>query len=162
MSVMSAVVGFNGGFPSPDTQNPIGSVLVKDRQTPLAVPQHPAPAPAASAFAEATGAVRSASHRHHTRRTQRPVAHANPNVQSNSVTPQQAKQPTTPVADPVPVVKDVTKAVPTVPSVPTPATLLSGLTPGPGQAQSPVAQIPAALTGVTNVVTNTVDSLLGR
>jgi hypothetical protein len=161
MSVMSAVVGFNGGFPSPDTQNPIGSVLVKERQTSLPVAQHPAVAPG-TGFAEATGRVRSASREHHRRGTHAPVAHATPNVQPNSVTPQQATQPATPVSDPAPVVRDVTKALPTAPSVPAPASLLSGLAPGSGQAQSPVAQLPAVMTGVTDAVTNTVDKLLGH
>lgn len=161
MSVMSAVVGFNGGFPSPDTQNPIGSVLVKEPQASLPLAQHPTPA-RSTGFAEATGRVRSASRKPHARRTHAPMARANPNGQPNSVTPQHVQQPTSPVADPVPVVKDVTNAVPTLPSVPTPAALLSGLAPGSGQAQSPVAQIPTVLTGVTNGVTKTVDKLLGR
>ena len=59
-------------------------------------------------------------------------------------------------------VKDVTKVVPKVPKIPSPTGLLPALGLGsPDQAQAPVAQLPAVLTGVTNTVTNTVDKLLG-
>jgi hypothetical protein len=164
MSVMSAIVGFKG-FPSQDLQNPIGSVLVQERQAPLAVAKHPAPVSVASAHAATadSGHVRSAARTHHGH-TSVPVAHSNPVGQSGS-TAADPQRSTTPVRAPdaTRVVKDVTKVVPEVPSVPAPTGLLPALGLGsPDQGQAPVVQLPAMPTGVTNTVTNTVDKLLGH
>lgn len=168
MSVMSAIVGFKG-FPSQDLQNPIGSVLVQERQAPLPLPRHPAPIGVASAHAVAasasSGHVRSAARSHHGR-VSTPVAHVNPVGQSGS-TSADPQRSTTPVRtpDPASAVKDVTKVVPRAPTVPSPTGLLPALglgSPDQGQGQAPAVPLPAVLTGVTTTVTNTVDKLLGR
>src|SRR4051812_11535464 len=94
MSVMSAVVAFNG-FPSQDIQDPIGSVPVLERQAPLAVEKHSAK-PAASHVVNSSAAISRHSRRHHDGRAgsaKAPVAHANPLVHRESATPQQGTQP---------------------------------------------------------------------
>ena len=170
MSVMSAIVGFKG-FPSQDLQNPIGSVLVQERQAPLPVPKHPTPVSVASAHAaaaRASGHVRSAARSLHGR-ARAPLAHANPVGRSGSTAadPQRSTTPAAPVKTPDAgtVVKNVTKVVPRAPSVPAPSGLLPALglgSPDQGQGQAPAVQLPAVLTGVTTTVTNTVDKLLGH
>lgn len=165
MSVMSAIVAFNG-FPGQSIQDPIGSVQVQERQAPLSIEKHPAAAkPTAARHAHASSARHAGRHGRATHATA-PVAHANPVVHRQSNGQQkQAQQPSSgsspvSVPDTSSVTKGVTDAVPTPPSVPPAASPLPSYPVTlPGSDQK---QLPLSLPVDTSGVTNTVNAVLGQ
>jgi hypothetical protein len=163
MSVMSAVVAFNG-FPGQSIQDPIGSVPVLDRQAPLAAEKHPANAAPAQALRSGALSARHTSRRHdHVGSAKAPVAHANPLVHRQNAThkvPQQPASSSTPavtVPDTSSVTGGVTDRVPAAPSVPPPDTLLQ-----PSPVTLPGGKtLPADLPVNTSAVSGAADGLLG-
>jgi hypothetical protein len=157
LAVMSAFVAFNG-FPGQDVQDPIGTLLLQQRQTPVDVPAKPVHVGVLAATRNRVGGAR---HQATTVRTSRgpradtgPVAHRLPSQVPGStqspapaasqdsgtlpVTTSPVSTPTTPsVPDPsLPQVPGVT-----LPSLPSP--------PPPGS-----SQLPVDTSGITGVLGN--------
>jgi hypothetical protein len=164
MSVMSAVVAFNG-FPGQGIEGPIGSVQVQERQAPLAVETHPVSSKSAAArHASAASARHARRHSRGTHGAKAPIAHANPvsHGQSGAQQKTQQQKPSSSTSTPVSVpdtssvTKTVSNAAPSTPSVPATPSLPSYpvTLPGADQKQLPIS-LPVDTSGVTNVL-NTV------
>jgi len=157
LAVMSAFVAFNG-FPGQDVQDPIGTLLLQQRQTPVDVPAKPVHVGVLAATRNHVGGAR---HRATTVRTSRgpqagtgPVAHRLPSqVPGSTQSPAPAASQdsgtlpvtTSPVSTPAtPSVPDPSlPQVPgvTLPSLPSP--------PAPGS-----TQLPVDTSGVTGILGN--------
>ena len=153
LSVMSAFVAFNG-FPGQDVEDPIGSLLLQERQATVTVPAHPVKAHVL-ASKRATAA---AGHRAAARRLPSPIAGTNP-VRQRAGLGQPGRTPSSgpqPAGAPTPA-SSITPALPGgtgTPSLPD-TTLPSGpsvtvpqVSPPPPQS----TQLPVDTSGVTGIL----------
>jgi hypothetical protein len=149
--VMSAYVAFNG-FPGQDVQDPIGSVLLQERQASVEVPKVSIDAPTHAVTQ--TSVVRG----HHHTAAQRgggPVATTNVPLKNRVSTqaPAQTQAPATSTGTAHSTTPQL-PATPETPSVSLPEVELPGV-------QTPTqVQLPVDTDGVTDGVSNTVNNLL--
>jgi hypothetical protein len=155
LSVMSAFVAFNG-FPGQDVQDPIGTLLVQERQAPVAVPAHPAKV---SVLAARRDAAPGTTHRRaRTKASGGPLAHANPVKHRTSVPAPSASQPSAPAPQQQTSLTPQTGNVPpSLPDTGTPSLPSTGLplpdvtipvvTPPPSN-----TQVPVDTSGVTGIL----------
>jgi len=159
LAVMSAFVAFNG-FPGQDVQDPIGTLLLQQRQTPVDVPAKPVHVGVLSATRNAVGARQRAT----TVRTSRgpradtgPVAHRLPSQvpgSTQSPAPAASQDSGTLPATTSPV------STPTAPSVPDPSlpqvpgVTLPSLPPPPSPPPPGGSQLPVDTSGITGILGN--------
>ncbi|HEY2601716.1 MAG TPA: hypothetical protein VGI67_09180 [Thermoleophilaceae bacterium] len=157
--VMSAYVAFNG-FPGQDVQNPVGSLLVQERQAPVSsVPVKPvADSSKAAARHQATAAARRRHHRHAVaRRAVGPTASTGPVVHRTAPTsqPQSSSGTSVPTPDVTTPVHKIAPSLPSTPVTSPPSTGLPQVQLPPVQTQLPT-QVNTLVNGVGTGVTNLV------
>jgi hypothetical protein len=159
---MSAFVAFNG-FPGQDVQDPIGTLLVPQRQTAVSVPAKPVHvhvlATRRGAPAAATSRHAAARHLRSPRASTRPVTDRGT---GQSTTPSQAGQ--TPSSTQSPTSSSVVPSTPstpistTAPSVPDTGVTLPPITvpslPSPPPPPSGNPQLPVDTSGITGILGN--------
>lgn len=159
LAVMSAFVAFNG-FPGQDVQDPIGTLLVQEKQAAVKVPAKPIRVDVAAA----TRAATTSGHRAATRRAHAPKASTGPVLQrapartapgqapSSGQNPTSVAQtaPTTPLSTTPPSVPNTGVQIPpiTLPSLPSspPAS------PPPPPSGGVNTQLPVDTSGITGIL----------